>query len=833
MIRPRGLVDGKYIEEDSIPESKLAFDVATQEELDEVAAVIRSYIDQNLSELSGSVDTVIMQLYNSVVKKDGAIDETVTGRKTFDNDTAFNSDVSIAGDTSTEALTVVGDLNLIGGSFEMAPAGAGNAGSAVLGNTEVRGTLSVTSSAVVAGNLTVHGTTTFIHREETTIGDNEIDINVGETFEGITAGHAGISVSRGTLPPWKISVVGESTSATLRAGALGAGMTYSQLPEVVTSANMASYMSAGIESAMGMAGGDISGTWGTTSVDKIKGKRIDYSVAPVDGAVLIYSAATDTFRTTSVSASYGVTGLNAATLGGETKEQIKAFLSEGVTSNVIVMGKGVVSTGVDTFPGFGVNKDIVLSPALGAGIPYTVTVNPIADGIPQADIGDIYIDTSNGAYFTITNTGSFTGSFSYSVQTIGSEIPIGHNDDSSGLNVDMVDNMHVLDVTDPNNVSTPRDSIQEVWRNDVQGDVSGTLNNNIVTRIQGEYISEQDPMNGQFLTFSGSAGAGSWTPSSPSIRVLNSDNAVLIEDAPLVANVPTTLVFPPTVDINVASANKLVGAKTLTLAGSTSPMVNTDSDNPKIVFKSANGTRKAALVFTDYDSYAAPASVSLVGNRGNEVFVAPRFRTNTPTGPASVLLSGGINSAGESAIFGLTQSGASPMIGYGVKPHPSAHGVFVSSYGANLGRIALLLDGNGFRVFTGGTVNVPVGMIVPMTERLKINHSDILTLNGYTAATVITYSSSHIVWGIGSRKYLEEWGYTTVSSSSQTVTISISLIMHGTTYSVQVTPGRHAASFTWVTVTNKTTTSFQITSNSYNGNNYATEYHWRILGRID
>jgi hypothetical protein len=563
MIRPRGLVDGKYIEEDSIPESKLAFDVATQEELDEVAAVIQSYIDQNLSELSGSVDTVIMQLYNSVVKKDGAIDETVTGRKTFDNDTAFNSDVSIAGDTSTEALTVGGDLNLIGGSLVMAPAGVGNAGSAALGNTEVRGTLSVTSSAVVAGNLTVHGTTTFIHREETTIGDNEIDINVGETFEGITAGHAGISVSRGTLPPWKISVVGESTSATLRAGALGAGMTYSQLPEVVTSANVASYMSAGIGSAMGTAGGDISGTWGTTSVDKIKGKRIDYSVAPVDGAVLIYSAATDTFRTTSVSTSYGVTGLNAATLGGETKEQIKAFLSEGVTSNVIVMGKGVVSTGVDTFPGFGVNKDIVLSPALGTGIPYTVTVNPIADGIPQADIGDIYIDTSNGAYFTITNTGSFTGSFSYSVQTIGSEIPIGHNEDSSGLNVDMVDNMHVLDVTDPNNVSTPRDSIQEVWRNDVQGDVSGTLNNNIVTRIQGEHISEQDPMNGQFLTFSGSAGAGSWTPSSPSIRVLNSDNAVLIENAPLVANVPTTLVFPPTVDINVASANKLAVARTI------------------------------------------------------------------------------------------------------------------------------------------------------------------------------------------------------------------------------------------------------------------------------
>lgn len=190
-------------------------------------------------------------------------------------------------------------------------------------------------------------------------------------------------------------------------------------------------------------------------------------------------------------------------------------------------------------------------------------------------------------------------------------------------------------------------------------------------------------------------------------------------------------VFEPNSPVSGLNQEGTLGVKTLTLAGDTSATVTIDSDNPKIVFESADRTEKAALVFTDADSYAAPASVSLVGNQGNEVFIAPRFRANAPTGPASVLLSGGNNSNGEAAIFGLTYSGASPMIGYGVKPHPSAHGQFVSSYGANLGRIALLLDGNGFRVFTGGTVNAPIGNAVSMTDRFKIDHSGNLTLNGY------------------------------------------------------------------------------------------------------
>ena len=101
--------------------------------------------------------------------------------------------------------------------------------------------------------------------------------------------------------------------------------------------------------------------------------------------------------------------------------------------------------------------------------------------------------------------------------------------------------------------------------------------------------------------------------------------------------------------LDYSSANSqegTLGVKTLTLAGYASAPVNIDSDNPKIVFKGANNYRIGALVFTDADPHGAPSSVSLVGNEGGEIFAAPRFRANAPIGPASVLLSGGINNYG-------------------------------------------------------------------------------------------------------------------------------------------------------------------------------------------
>ena len=119
------------------------------------------------------------------------------------------------------------------------------------------------------------------------------------------------------------------------------------------------------------------------------------------------------------------------------------------------------------------------------------------------------------------------------------------------------------------------------------------------------------------------------------------------------------------------------------------------------------------------------------------------------------ILSGGVDSYGAPAIFGLTTISPSVMLGYGVKPNPSYGDVFVSSYGAHLARVAIGLSAFGFSVFAGGTTNVPIGNPVPMTEIFSITHGGILRLNGYETAQnraqnngYLSFNGIKIAWGM-------------------------------------------------------------------------------------
>lgn len=50
------------------------------------------------------------------------------------------------------------------------------------------------------------------------------------------------------------------------------------------------------------------------------------------------------------------------------------------------------------------------------------------------------------------------------------------------------------------------------------------------------------------------------------------------------------------------------------------------SNNPAIYFQNAEATQNLALIFTDYDSVQAPASLTLAGNQGGEYFIAPNLK---------------------------------------------------------------------------------------------------------------------------------------------------------------------------------------------------------------
>ena len=74
----------------------------------------------------------------------------------------------------------------------------GGAWKDVNGNVEATTGTSNFNNVVVAGNLTVQGTTTTIDTDNTTIKDNVIILNQGESGAGVTLGTSGIEIERGS-----------------------------------------------------------------------------------------------------------------------------------------------------------------------------------------------------------------------------------------------------------------------------------------------------------------------------------------------------------------------------------------------------------------------------------------------------------------------------------------------------------------------------------------------------------------------------------------------------------------------------------------------------------
>lgn len=71
----------------------------------------------------------------------------------------------------------------------------------------------------------------------------------------------------------------------------------------------------------------------------------------------------------------------------------------------------------------------------------------------------------------------------------------------------------------------------------------------------------------------------------------------------------------------------------------TADMTNANS-HPRLRFDNSDSSQTVSFIFTDYDSYRAPAGIKLVGNQGNEWFEAPKL-IKTGSSDNYVLLGGG------------------------------------------------------------------------------------------------------------------------------------------------------------------------------------------------
>lgn len=76
------------------------------------------------------------------------------------------------------------------------------------------------------------------------------------------------------------------------------------------------------------------------------------------------------------------------------------------------------------------------------------------------------------------------------------------------------------------------------------------------------------------------------------------------------------------------------------LKGSTNTDMTNANIHPRLRFDNSDSSRTVSFIFTDYDSYRAPAGIKLVGNQGNEWFEAPKL-IKTGSSDNYVLLGGG------------------------------------------------------------------------------------------------------------------------------------------------------------------------------------------------
>ena len=126
---------------------------------------------------------------------------------------------------------------------------------------------------------------------------------------------------------------------------------------------------------------------------------------------------------------------------------------------------------------------------------------------------------------------------------------------------------------------------------------------------------------------SGGTSSTNWTP----WRGLIDPFLVTAEDGLTVTKTQTTFGSGDTA-LAIDTGVKIGLGSAITIQGLTVNTTVFGTANPKIVFNNADGSQAIELQMNDYDSIAAPASLTLVGNQGNEYLIAPQFAARTEMG---------------------------------------------------------------------------------------------------------------------------------------------------------------------------------------------------------
>lgn len=229
------------------------------------------------------------------------------------------------------------------------------------------------------------------------------------------------------------------------------------------------------------------------------------------------------------------------------------------------------------------------------------------------------------------------------------------------------------------------------------------------------------------------------------------------------------------------------------LKGSTNADMTNANIHPRLRFDNSDSSQTVSFIFTDYNSYRAPAGIKLVGNQGDEWFEAPKL-IKTGSSDSYVLLGGGGHKALAQFVYAAGNLGVQESTGTS----------------DNISRAQFWRDNNL------GAYGVTLSHSDNAGYKTKIYHDYGSGGNLYMkACSNGTWGSVYTIWNSGNFD-----PNTKVNKAGDTMTGKLSWIMNGVTSSISNDNGSYTHHNTNASAGHWFNKNVYVSGNVYGGSSY-------------
>lgn len=229
------------------------------------------------------------------------------------------------------------------------------------------------------------------------------------------------------------------------------------------------------------------------------------------------------------------------------------------------------------------------------------------------------------------------------------------------------------------------------------------------------------------------------------------------------------------------------------LKGSTNADMTNANIHPRLRFDNSDSSQTVSFIFTDYDSYRAPAGIKLVGNQGNEWFEAPKL-IKTGSSDSYVLLGGGGHKALAQFVYAAGNLGVQESTGTS----------------DNISRAQFWGDNNL------GAYGVTLSHSYNAGYKTKIYHDYGSGGNLYMrACSNGTWGNAYTIWNSGNFN-----PNTKVNKAGDTMTGKLSWTMNGVTSSISNNNGSYTHHNTNASAGHWFNKNVYVSGNVYGGSSY-------------